>query len=210
MGRSAFDPAGQHRAPWNAGRTVGSKRALKQKEVWAVRFWLDQEQRLRDRALFDLAIDSKLRGCDLVRVRIGDLVSGGQVRHRALVVQRKTGRPVQFEILEPARTTLLSWLERRGGSVDQYAFPSRLDVTAHLSTRQYARLVDEWVAAIGLRPKDYGTHSLRRTKASMIYKRTGNLRAVQILLGHAKIESTVRYLGVDVEDALELAEATEV
>jgi integrase len=105
---------------------------------------------------------------------------------------------------------LLTWLERRGGSIDQYAFPSRLDVTTHLSTRQYARLVDEWVTAIGLRPKDYGTHSLRRTKASMIYKRTGNLRAVQILLGHAKIESTVRYLGVDVEDALELAEATEV
>jgi integrase len=210
MGHSAFDPAGQHRPPWNLGKTVGSKRALKQKEVWAIRFWLDQEQRLRDRALFDLAIDSKLRGCDLVRVRIGDLVSGGQVRHRALVVQRKTGRPVQFEILEPARTTLLTWLERRGGSIDQYAFPSRLDVTTHLSTRQYARLVDEWVVAIGLRPKDYGTHSLRRTKASMIYKRTGNLRAVQILLGHAKIESTVRYLGVDVEDALELAEATEV
>jgi integrase len=127
-----------------------------------------------------------------------------------MVVQRKTGRPVQFEILEPARATLLTWLERRGGSIDQYAFPSRLDVTMHLSTRQYARLVDEWVTAIGLRPKDFGTHSLRRTKASMIYKRIGNLRAVQILLGHAKIESTVRYLDVDVEDALELAEATEV
>ena len=210
MGYSTFDPAGQHRPAWNAGKTIGSKRALKQKEVWAVRFWLEQEGRLRDRALFDLAIDSKLRGCDLVRVRIGDLVSGGQVRNRALVIQRKTGRPVQFEILEPARTTLLGWLERRGGSIEDYVFPSRTDHSAHLSTRQYARLVDEWVTAIGLRPHDYGTHSLRRTKASMIYKQTGNLRAVQILLGHTKIESTVRYLGVDVEDALELAEATEV
>jgi integrase len=208
MGYSAFD--GRTMPAWNAGRKVGPKRALKQKEVWAIRFWLEQEGRCRDRALFDLAVDSKLRGCDLVRVRIGDLVSGGTVRDRALVVQRKTGRPVQFEILEPARTTLVTWLERWGGSVDDYAFPSRCDPTSHLSTRQYGRLLDEWVTAIGLKPEDYGTHSLRRTKAAMIYKQTGNLRAVQILLGHTKIESTVRYLGVDVEDALELAEATEV
>lgn len=208
MGYSAFD--NHPRRAWNVGRMIGSKRALKQKEVWAIRFWLEQEGRMRDRALFDLAIDSKLRGCDLVRVRIGDLVSGTAIRDRALVVQRKTGRPVQFEILEPARTTLLAWLERRGGSIDDYTFPSRCNRSDHLSTRQYSRLVDEWVSAIGLRAQDYGTHSLRRTKASIIYKQTGNLRAVQILLGHTKIESTVRYLGVDVEDALELAEATEV
>jgi integrase len=208
MGYSDFD--GHQRQAWNVGRKVGAKRALKQKEVWAIRFWLEQAGRLRDRALFDLAIDSKLRGCDLVRVRIGDLVTGDAIRDRALVVQRKTGRPVQFEILEPARTTLLAWLQRRGGLIEDYAFPSRLDHSSHLSTRQYGRLVDEWVTAIGLKAQDYGTHSLRRTKASMIYKQTGNLRAVQILLGHTKIESTVRYLGVDVEDALELAEATEV
>ena len=208
MGYSAFDG---HAAPaWNSGRKVGAKRPLKQKEVWAIRFWLEQERRVRDRALFDLAIDSKLRGCDLVRVRIGDLFSGTKVRDRTLVVQRKTGRPVQFEILEPARTTLLAWLERRGGATEDYAFPSRANHTGHLSTRQYGRLVDGWVSAIGLKAQDYGTHSLRRTKASIIYKQRGNLRAVQILLGHSKIESTVRYLGVDVEDALELAEATEV
>jgi len=117
---------------------------------------------------------------------------------------------VQFEITSDARTSLLSWLERRGGSVEDFAFPSRADPNDHLSTRQYARLVDEWVTAIGLRKEEYGTHSLRRTKASLIYKATGNLRAVQILLGHTKIENTVRYLGVDVEDALELAEHTEV
>ena len=121
-----------------------------------------------------------------------------------------TARPVQFELLEPARTSLLAWIEHRGGSVDDYTFPSRIDPTDHISTRQYARLVDEWVTGIGLRREDYGTHSLRRTKASIIYKATGNLRAVQILLGHTKIESTVRYLGVDVEDALMLAEGTEV
>jgi integrase len=178
--------------------------------VWAVRFFLEQEHRLRDRALFDLAIDSKLRGCDLVKIKIDELVSGARIRQRAIIVQQKTGRPVQFELLEPARTSLLQWLERRGRSLDEYVFPSRCDRLTHMSTRQYARLVDEWVTAIDLRREDYGTHSLRRTKAALIYKQTGNLRAVQILLGHTKIETTVRYLGVEVEDALELAEATEI
>jgi integrase len=129
---------------------------------------------------------------------------------RAIVVQQKTGRPVQFELLEPARTSILAWLEHRGGTLDDYAFPSRINHARHLSTRQYARLVNEWATGIGLRCEDYGTHSLRRTKASIIYKATGNLRAVQLLLGHTKIESTVRYLGVDVEDALTLSERTEV
>jgi integrase len=184
----------------------GAKRALKPQQVWAIRFWLDRERRLRDRAMFDLAIDSKLRGCDVVKVKIGDLVSGARIRSRAIVIQQKTGRPVQFELLEPARGSILAWLERRGGTIDEFAFPSRIDHIDHISTRQYARLVDEWVTGIGLRPE----HSLRRTKASIIYKQTGNLRAVQILLGHTKIESTVRYLGVDVEDALALAESTEV
>ena len=127
-----------------------------------------------------------------------------------MVVQQKTGRPVQFEITTEVRASLLAWLQRWGGTVDDYAFPSRVDHADHLSTRQYARLVDEWVTAIGLRREDYGTHSLRRTKAAMIYKATGNLRAIQILLGHTKIENTVRYLGVDIEDALELAERTEI
>jgi integrase len=210
MGHSEFDPAIRERRPWNAGRMVGAKRALKPHQVWAIRFWLDRERRFRDRALFDLAIDSKLRGCDVVKIRIGELVSGGRVRARATVTQQKTGRPVQFELLEVARSSLQAWLERRGGTIEDYAFPSRTDHTRHLGTRQYARLVDEWVTAIRLRCEDYGTHSLRRTKASIIYKATGNLRAVQLLLGHTKIESTVRYLGVDVEDALTLAEHTEV
>ena len=210
MGHSSLDPAFQERRPWNEGRLLGAKRALKQQQVWAIRFWLDQHRRLRDRALFDFAIDSKLRGCDVVRIRIGDIVSGARVRDRAVIVQQKTNRPVQFELLATARATMRTWLERRGGTLNDYVFPSRNDYMAHMSTRQYARLVHEWVAGIGLQPKEYGTHSLRRTKASIIYKATGNLRAVQILLGHIKIESTVRYLGVDVEDALELSEHTEV
>ncbi|MDB5677444.1 tyrosine-type recombinase/integrase [Sphingomonas bacterium] len=210
MGYSRYDPAMQARPAWNAGKTVGTKRPLTQKQIWAVRFFLEHERRLRDRALFDLAIDSKLRGCDLVKIKIGDLVSGAEIRTRAIVIQQKTGRPVQFELNTDVRASLLTWFERRGGATDDYAFPSRVDQAGHLSTRQYARLVDEWVTAIGLRRAEYGTHSMRRTKASMIYKATGNLRAIQILLGHTKIENTVRYLGVDIEDALMLAERTEI
>ena len=181
MGYSEFD--GLSRPAWNVGRKVGPKRALKQKEVWAIRFWLEQERRLRDRALFDLAIDSKLRGCDLVKIKIGDLVSGADIRTRAIVIQQKTGKPVQFELTADVRTSLLNWLERRGGTAHDFVFPSRVDHAGHLGTRQYARLVDDWADAVGLRRAEHGTHSLRRTKASMIYKATGNLRAIQILLG---------------------------
>ena len=210
MGHSEFEPGVKGRLPWNAGKKLGAKRALKPQQVWAVRFWLDREERTRDRAMFDLAVDSKLRGCDVVKMKIDDLFVNGRVRNRAIVVQQKTGRPVQFEPLDPARGSILARLGRRGGSVDDFDFPSRIDHAKHMSTRQYARLVDEWVTGTGLRPEDYGNHSLRRTKASIIYKQTGNLRAVQILLGHTKIESTVRYLGVDVEDALTLSERTEI
>ncbi len=169
MGRSEYDPGAIDRRAWNAGRLVGAKRALKPQQVWAIRFLLDREKRVRDRALFDLAIDSKLRGCDIVKIKIGELVSGGNVRSRAIVIQQKTGRPVQFELLEPARSTILAWLERRGGTLDDFAFPSRINHAAHISTRQHARLVDEWVAGVGLHAEDYGTHSLRGTKASIIY-----------------------------------------
>lgn len=210
MGISQYDPVAKERPAWNAGKQVGAKRALKVKQIWLIRFFLDREGRMRDRALFDLAIDSKLRGCDVVKMKIGSLVSGPAIRNRSMVIQQKTGRPVQFEITADTRASLLAWLERRGGSVDDFAFPSRVDPDGHLSTRQYARLVDEWVTAIGLRPEEYGTHSLRRTKAALIYKATGNLRAIQILLGHTKIENTVRYLGVDIDDALTLAETTEI
>ncbi|TCJ41511.1 integrase [Parafrankia sp. BMG5.11] len=139
-----------------------------------------------------------------------NLVAGYEVRTRAMVIQQKNRRPVQFELTSDVRASLFAWFERCGGSLNEHAFPSRIDRTHHISTRQYARLVDEWVTAIGLRRAEYGTHSLRWTKASMIYKATGNLRAVQILLGHTKIENTVRYLGVDIEDALTLAEHTDI
>lgn len=196
--------------PWNFGAKVGPKRPFTQKQNWAIRFFLDREERIRDRALFDLATDSKLKGCDLVEPKIGDLVNGPDIRTRAAITQRKTGKPVQFEIAPDARDSLFAWLELRGGSVENFLFPSRIDHSPHLSTRQYARLVDEWVEAIGLRPEEYGTHSLRRNKASIIHKATGNIQAIHILLGHSKIENTVRYLGVYIEDALTLAEKTEI
>ena len=170
MTYSQFDPAAQNRAPWNFGAKIGPKRPFNRKQIWAIRFFLDREKRIRDRALFDLAIDSKLRGCDLVELKIGDLVIGPDIRKRAAIVQHKTGLPVQFEIAADARESLFAWLERRGGSVEDYVFPSRVDHSRHLSTRQYSRLVNDWAQAIGLRPQEYGTYSLRRTKASIIYK----------------------------------------
>lgn len=175
-----------------------------------IRFQLDRKGRLSDRALLDLAIDSMLCGCDLVTIKIGDVVAGAGNRHRAIIIQQKTNRPLQFEPTADVRTTLSSWLERRGGSISDYLFPSCLDNAGHMSTRLYVRLIDEWVTAIGLRKSEYGTHSLRRTKAAMIYRATGNIRATRILLGHTKIENMVRHLGVDVEDALLWAERTEI
>ena len=129
---------------------------------------------------------------------------------RAVIIQKKTGRPVQFEISGQTREAVATWIEHAGLRHHEFLFPSRVHKSPHLSTRQYARIVKSWVSSIGLEPCDYGTHSLRRTKATLIYRLTKNLRAVQLLLGHTKLESTVRYLGIEVDDALEIAERTEV
>lgn len=188
-----------------AGKLTGQKPALKMKEVWSIRTRLELDGDVRNLALFNLAIDSKLRGCDLVRLKVGDVASGGEVRSRGAVIQKKTGRPVQFEITENTRRSVGALLERDQPRSEDYLFRSRLRGSPHLSTRQYARIVQDWVASIGLNPATYGTHSLRRTKAAVIYRKTGNLRAVQLLLGHTKLKSTVRYLGVDVDDALEIS-----
>ena len=178
--------------------------------MWGIRVRLQVAKRTRDLALFDLALDSKLRGCDLVRLRVSDILSSNGVRRRVVIIQQKTGRPVQFEVTEQARRSIASWVELRGLNFDDWLFPSRIKRGSHLSTRQYARLLDNWVALVDLDPTAYGTHSLRRTKVALLYKKTGNLRACQLLLGHTKLESTVRYLGVEVDDALELSEALEL
>ncbi|GAA16455.1 integrase family protein [Pseudomonas aeruginosa NCMG1179] len=164
----------------------------------------------RDLALFNLAIDSKLRACDLTKLRVRDIAHGDHVSTRAIVMQQKTQRPVQFEITAQTRASVEAWISAARRRNDDFLFPSRARRSAHISTRQYARIVKAWVTTIGLDPTLYGTHTLRRTKASLIYRRTKNLRAVQLLLGHTKLESTVRYLGIEVDDALEMAEQTEV
>jgi len=196
--------------PWNARRTIGPKAPLKPKHVWAIGQQLKTGGRVRDLALFDCAIDSKLRGCDLVKLRVGDVAPGGSLRERATVIQQKTGRPVPFEMTEPTREALAAWLRRRGNRLDDWLFPSRSRQGGHVSTRRYARLVDQWVSMIDLEQSAYGTHSLRRTKVALNYKKTGNLRACQLLLGHRKLESTVRYLGIEVDDALAMSEQVDL
>ena len=200
----------QKREAWNKGKLVGQKPPLKPKDIWAIRINLQNSHAARDLAMFNLAIDSKLRGCDLVSLHVRDVTHGSQILPRAMVIQRKTERPVQFELTEPTRAALAAWIENTHLRSDQYLFPSRVGTSPHVSTRQYARIVHRWVDAAGLDSSVYGTHSMRRTKATLIYKRTKNLRAVQLLLGHTKLESTVRYLGIEVDDALEISEQTEI
>ena len=202
--------AGLDRPAWNKGKLTGPKPPLRPGHVWCIRAKLQLERRTRDLALFNLAIDSKLRGCDLVALRVDDVAPNGYAIDRANVRQRKTGRPVRFELTEVTRQALDDYLRVSDRKPGQCLFPGRRGPDQHLSTRQYARLVSEWIRGIGLDPLKYATHSMRRTKATLIYRRTGNLRAVQLLLGHTKIESTVRYLGVEVDDALEIAEKIDV
>ncbi len=195
--------------PWNKGKLIGQKPPLKLKEIWGIRIRLQISNDTRQLALFNLAVDSKLRGCDLVRLKVRDVMHGDQIATRTLILQKKTQRPVQFELTDHTRHSLEKWINKAKLGESDYLFPSHIHQYSHLSTRQYARMVDNWVQSIGLDPSVYGTHSIRRTKASLIYKRTRNLRAIQLLLGHSKLESTVRYLGIEVEDALEMAERTE-
>lgn len=196
--------------PWNKGKLTGQKAPLKLKDIWAIRVRLQLAQRTQELALFNLAIDSKLRACDLVALKVQDVCHGSTVARRAIVLQRKTQRPVQFEITDATRGAVTAWIEQAHLQSRDCLFPSRIHASPHLSTRQYARVVDRWVCSAGLDKSAYGTHSMRRTKATLIYRRTKNLRAVQLLLGHTKLESTVRYLGIEVDDALEIAEQTEV
>ena len=146
----------------------------------------------------------------MVALKVEDVAPNGYAVDRATIRQRKTGRPVKFELTEQTREAVDGYLRALGKKPNEFLFTSRRDKGRGMTTRQYARLVSEWIAGIGLEPRFFGTHSLRRTKATLIYRRTGNLRAVQLLLGHTKIESTVRYLGVEVDDALAIAEQVDV
>ena len=202
--------ASNQRRPWNRGKLIGPKPPLQPRHVWAIRTRLQLAGRTRDLALFNLAIDSKLRGCDVVSLKVGDVAPHGYAIDRATVRQGKTGRPVKFEITEQTRQAIDAYLKTNLKKPGDFLFTGRRSQDRCLTTRQYARLLSEWIAGIGLDPSPFGTHSIRRTKATLIYRRTGNLRAVQLLLGHTKIESTVRYLGVEVDDALTIAEQVDI
>ena len=198
------------RMPWNKGKLMGQKSPLTPQEIWAIRIRQENEGRRRDLALFNLAIDSKLRASDLLRIRVSDVASDGRAYCRALISQQKTRQPVRFEITERTRRSIEAWIVAGNLATTSYLFPSRQRLSPHLSTRQYSRILESWVSGIGLDPAAYGTHSMRRTKATLIYRRTKNLRAVQLLLGHSKLDSTVRYLGIEIDDALEMSEQTDV
>jgi integrase len=196
--------------PWNKGKLIGAKPPLRSKHVWSIRTKLQIEGYIRDLALFNLAIDSKLRGCDVVALKVEDVAPNGYAVVRATVRQKKTGRPVRFELSEQTRQAVDAYLKAGGKKPGDFLFTRPRSAEQAMTTRQYARLVSEWITSIGLDANLFGTHSLRRTKPTLIYRRTGNLRAVQLLLGHTKIESTVRYLGIEVDDALAIAEEVDV
>jgi integrase len=198
------------RIPWNKGKLTGAKPALRPKHVWSIRTKLQMADRKRDLALFNLAIDSKLRGCDVIALKVEDIAPHGYAVDRATVRQKKTGRPVRFDVTEQTRQALDDYLSATNRKRGDFLFAAQRQPGRGLSIRQYARLVGDWISGIGLDPCLFGTHSLRPTKATLIYRRTGNLRAVQLLLGHTKIESTVRYLGIEVDDALAIAEQIDV
>ena len=196
--------------PWNKGKLIGAKPPLRPSHVWSIRTKMQMAGRTRDLAMFNLAIDSKLRGCDAVAVRVDDVAPHGYAVDRATVRQKKTGRPVRFELTDQTRQAINAYIAEAGKKPGDYLFTGRRGPGQCLTTRQYARLVSEWLVSIDLDPLKFATHSLRRTKATLIYRRTGNLRAVQLLLGHGKIESTARYLGIEVDDALEIAEKIDI
>ena len=159
------------KVPWNKGKIVGQKAPLKLKDIWAIRIRLQLGHRTRELALFDLGLDSKLRACDLVRLRVRDICHGDRISTRAIVMQQKTSQPVQFEITAPTRDAVTEWIKEADLENEDYLFPSRVHDSPHLGTRQYARILDSWIEEIGLDPTAYGTHTMRRTKASLIDSR---------------------------------------
>jgi integrase len=183
------------KVPWNKGKIIGARPPLQTKHVWAIRTNLQMNGRKSDLAMFNLAIDSKPRGCDVVRVRVDDVAPRGVTADRACVRQRKTGHPVKFELTEQTREAVDAYLKAKPKHLGDYLFESRGRSDLCISTRQYSRLVSTWIAGIGLDPRLFGTHSLRRTKATLIYRRTGDLRAVQLLLGHTWLLAAPAALG---------------
>ena len=186
------------RAPWNKGKTIGRKLPLSLKQIRSIRIRLKSARQMRELALFNLAIDGNLSAGDIVQLRVCDIAKGRHILSRATIAQLESQRAMQFEITDETRDSVAAWIAHGKLKPDQYLFPSRLSESPHLSTRQYARLVASWVRSIGLDPRVYGTQSLRRTKAALIYRRTKSLLAAQLFLGHTRLRSTARFLGIEV------------
>jgi integrase len=186
-------------APSNKGKIVGRKPPLNLRQIRSIRIRLKSAQKMRELALFNLAIDSSLSACDIVELRVSDIAKGRHILSKTTITQLASQRPIQFEITDETRDSVAAWIASVKLKSDRYLFPSRLSESPHLSTRQYARLVASWVTSIGLDPGAYGTESLRRTKPAIIYQRTKNLLAAQLLLGHTRLRSTARFLGIEVQ-----------
>lgn len=198
-------------SPWNKGRIIGQKRPLQISHIWGGRIRLELEGKVRNLALFNMALDSnKLRGCDLFKLKVSDVAYGHSVSGRATVLQQKTGSPVQFELTKRTREAVAAGIKMAHLRSSDYLFQSRAGSSRHISTRQYNRIFNGWIDKLGLDGTLYSTHSMQRTKPYLIYKKTKNLRVTQLLSGHKNLESTFRYLGIEVDNALEIAESIEV
>ncbi len=189
--------ASQKKAAWNKGKLTGQKLPLSQKQVGAIHRHLSRAQQFRDLVLFNLAIESNLRACDLLQLRVRDVAKGGRVTSPVTVRQAQMNNPVRFEISDATRESIAAWIAQEELKPAHHLFPSRLSESPHLSQRQYARIVSSWVSLIGLDPGGYGTQSLRRTKQTLVYRKTGSLEAAQQVLGHTRRGTTVRFLGVE-------------
>jgi integrase len=194
---------------WNKDKRVGQKKAFKLEEIWRIRIRLEIENKLEQLALFNLAIDSKLRSCDLISLKVRDISSASLIQSRAMIEQQKTHKKVQFEITPKTQQCLSQWVYFKRLTSSDFLFPRPRKLDQHICYHYYANIVKKWVSTLGLDITQYGTHSLRRTKASLIYSKTKSLRAIQLLLGHSKLQSTIKYLGVEIEDALSISESTE-
>ena len=195
---------------WNKGQIIGQKKALRLEEIWRIRTRLELEDRQKELTIFNLALDSKLRSCDLLRLKVRDIASGMRVLSRVMILQQKTRHEVHFELSPRTQQTLYHWIFNQQLEPQNYLFSSNRNQGEHISYTQYERMVKRWVSELGLDKTQYSTHSLRRTKASIIYAKTKNLRAIQLLLGHTKLESTIQYLVVELEDALRISEQVEI
>ena len=195
----------RNRANPRKGKVVGPKRPFRAGDVWEIRQYLKIMGRTRDLALFNLGIDSKLRACDLLDLRLMDIGTTNTVFPQATVIQKKTEAAVTFEITGTTRESVLAWINAAGLEESDYLWTSRNSGSSRLSMRQYSRIIKQFAAIVGADPSTYATHSIRRTKVTLIYRQTQNLRACQLLLGHKKIENTVRYLGLEMDDALKIS-----